>query len=683
MTKFSKAKSVAEIAAMAAKRAVAMPARYSAIAEGGNVRNRLDIVLTSHPVAGNQKLVGRNKEGVHVAKPLWHEIGEYAGAVEKIIGNYKGKSVTFRAWNYSDCDRHPDQKPGIITLGTLTKKMAVLKGLDIKVDEGVEKKVGEVLEKLKANFDLAENKENYKAVLAGYEDSIESLNNIWEENWEGVSKVWQGSDYRISGSDLNDEKTLTNIKETLAEIIESKAEIRRVIIADCEGADQIGVAMKLIDSMKFKDRPKLVPLFEDRVKLGVIREIIKQYLEIDTMQIAGSDSKRRIGYAGLLKLLMEIALEIEHSGRYIKIFVGSGNTHWRAEDLIALVPIEIDVERTVQGQLVFSLEDKNFAWNFLKEQQDNLRLRPSIAEAKDGFELFKKLDKLQQERAEATQNDPIFKKVPLDLILNNSKFFGSRHKPNKFPADSDSLSEKNLLSLTRAIEHAWIYKLTGAVSPEIMDLHNVLQNDEMREMLLAKKDNPYVIALIKSASKGAHYCDETVARKYYASDEICDENFRKLREVERFIHENFQEIEERSALVQKDLKWYEPQNEFAEAWQQFADFRETLANLVGDEQVKVDRQQVNRVLYDQYLQHPAHISRYTGRTFSTQSGAPKANNASIEKCLEEISNLFEESPAVRNFAPSKSFKKEGARIFRVMGGREINAGEEVKDELSR
>ncbi len=632
-------------------------------------------VFTSHPVSGNPDLVKNSKNGAFVAKNLWHEGDEFSKAIEQILENYEGEEVSFGSWNYSDCDRHPDQKPGIITLGELRIKLAVIQGLGIETDELVRDQINEAVEKLKADFDLGHEAQGYKVVLAQYAESIELLNQIWASNLEKVNKAWEGSDYRISGSDLEGEKSLT-IKETLREIFESPSpDVTRLVIADCEGVQQIESVKELLSSLELQNRLKIIPLFEDRVAEGVVAQIIENHPDIDTIQIAGSDSKRRIGYVGLLKLLTDISLEIDNSKREMTVFAGSGNTHWRAEDLTSLIPREIGAERTVQGQLVFSMADENFAKNFLEEQRENLSSRPFIYEARDAFNLLKKLDKFQQGRSEATQDDAIFKKAPLDLILNNSKFFGSRHKPNKFPANSDSLSERNLLDLTRAIEHAWIYKLTAAVSPEITDLHSIISNDELRQEFLAKKDNPYVIAIVKSASKGMHYCDEKTAIKYYVSDEVCSEHFTRLREVEEFINENFKGIESRAALVQKDLKWYdESPQEFAQSWQQFEDFRMDLAQLVTQDSTRESdlKQKVNSLVHEQYVNHPTQISKKTGRTFSTlvqREALPKTNGTAIALKIQEISDLFEESPAIRTFAPSFS-GLEKTTAFQFLGQRD-------------
>ena len=638
----------------------------------------LQFTFTSHPVANNPEFV-IGKEGSHIANRLEHEISHYARAIGEVIKNSAGQNVVYRSWNYSDCDRHPDQKPGIITLGAMTMKLTVMQSLGIEMEEGLESRIQKIQQDLRDNFDLGKNAKDYREILDQDREAIEKLNRAWIDNSATIDQVWQGSDYRISGSDASDPKAAEVIKQTLHEIFEDEPEIKRLVIADCDGEEQIDAVKDLLKSMNLEGRLSIVPLFEDRVQAGAVKEIIEKFPEIETIQIAGSDSKRRIGYVGLLNLVMDISTAIEESGRDIKIFVGSGNTHWRAEDLISLVPQQREVERTVQGQLVFSMEDAQFTENFLAEQQSHLRSRPSNEEVESVRDFFVALDEFQETTSHDAQNDPIFRKLPIDLILNNSKFFGSRHKPNKF-SESDSLSELDLLERTRAIEHTWIYKLTGMPSPEIVDLYNIIQNDELRAQLLEKKDNPYVMAVIKSALKGMHYCDEEIARKYCVSDEVCEQNFAKLRAVQSFINENFREMDS-AQLVRRDLKLYSHSDEeFAETWQKFGDFRRSLADLVTTERSELgiseqDRKQaVNKMVKDYYILTPQSISQVTGRTFSTQRELPSRDHLGIAKCLANISDLFSEAPPVIENSKPKQFCGLGSTtVFKALASQQHDA----------
>jgi hypothetical protein len=328
--------------------------------------------------------------------------------------------VVLGNWVGTDCDRHPDHRPGMISYIAILEKMKVLEGLDVKLtDEKILILLEKCINDLENNFDKEKftnpKTEQYENILLSSKTEIDKLNKDWEDNLEKVRKIYTGSDYRISGDDLKDENSINYqiIKNTLVEIKKSQIDIQRFIIADCNDKKQIEQAKELIENHVNLKNLEIVPLFEDRIATNKIKEILKSGKNIKTIQIAGSDGKRRIGQIGIFALLSNIteAAKSFNNERKFKIFIGSGNTHWRTEDLSALIPQEYKVERTIQGQLFVSLSNnKELCDKFNSEYNQKLNERPTSEDLCEITDLLKDMDKKQKQYQDKHQSEKVFNK---------------------------------------------------------------------------------------------------------------------------------------------------------------------------------------------------------------------------------------------------------------------------------
>ena len=604
-----------------------------------NPGSTITLVPTMHPVINpnvNNTYISK-KTGLITSKSLWYETKDYFDNLPKLIENIKNKNVILRNWVGTDCDRHPDHRPGMISYIAILEKMKILEAL--KIDVQKKQELDQCINELNSHFAQEKSKNlitnQYQNILLNNKNEIKQLNQAWKANLEQVRKIYQGSDYRVSGDDLKDikHKNYETIAQTLKEIEKSEIDIQRFIVADCDSKQQILEAKKLISALNLKNL-EIIPLFEDRISTNDIKEILESNDNIKTIQIAGSDSKRRVGQIGVFALLSNVieATQSVNKDRKFKIFIGSGNTHWRTEDLSAFVPQEYEIERTIQGQLVPSLsKDQQLCNNFINDQAEKLNKRPSLEDLTKIKDLLQKLDKKQKEYQDNNQNKPIFKKEPIELLLNSTKFFGSRFKPNIF-SNENGISQQDLLDKSRAIEHAWVHQMTGCPASEIADLSNIISDGGLKDNLIKNKENPYIKSIIENALKSIWYSDQDLAKKYCVNQEIVDEKFEQLENVNSFIEKNFKDIyNNQEALIINDLK-LNKDFDFSQGKEGFKEFRNEIAtniqNKIKNFDLEVDpAKKINRDI-DLYYKNSNGLHNITGRNFSSIPGRviTNANN---------------------------------------------------------
>ena len=607
---------------------------------------KVKMTVTMHPVTNYPKELLKTDGEVYTAKEMWHEIKHSFESYKELLQNFKDKNVVLRSWKHGDRDRHPNEQTGISTLGSIIEKAAILEALNIEINLDLHKNIELCVSELIHRFDTRpKNQSDYHEVVAKYSDSLDELNQLWQDNLGQVREIHAGSDYRVSSSDLKDAESQEKVIQTLVEMRESNADITRLIIADCENATQVEIARRLADNSGLK--LEVMPLIEDRVSKDELKNIIEATAKDNSLMnimIAGSDSDRRIHKVGVTNLVFDIVDGIKeymenNPGQLEKVnfFTGTGNSVFRTQKLPHYIPTLlvdgkniIEVEATTQGQSFHALADEVLSQRYLQEHVKGLDNRPTQEDVSQVRGFFAKCDVVQARYLETNGDDPILRTDRTKKILDNGKVFGSRFKDVNFL--NETISQYDLLDSTRAIDHAWIWQTTRAVSTGIKEFHHLMSDPELQAEMLDNRDNPYVKKLVQDILQMSCYCDEKIAKKYYCNEATCNEDFAKLQEVTSFIKDNFPVIsEEINNTMKNEHKHFDVSNaQFKEYWKEDLQYCEELAELVKkavdkDQETETSPKKSNSFNRDINHLHINYHNRSpllknSGRNYSTQTG---------------------------------------------------------------
>ena len=632
------------------------------------------ITVTNHPVTNYSLESLKSKNGVFTAKELWHELRHSFDSYNSLLKNFKDKDVSIRSWKHGDRDRHPDEQTGISTLGSILEKASILDSIEVPINETLKQNIENCVDELIERFDTREkNKSDFHEVIAKYQTSISTLNGLWESNLETVRKIHAGSDYRVSSSDLKDSESQTKVVETLREMRESKADITRLIIADCENAKQVEIARKLAKDSGLE--LEVLPLLEDRIEKTELQEIIKATAQGTSklnIMIAGSDSDRRIHKAGVTNLVFKIIDGIkeymeENPGQIenVNFFTGTGNSVFRTQKLPHFIPTLmvdgkniVEVETTVQGQSFHALADKEFSELYLEKHEEGLSNRPSQQDVAEVRELFSELDKTQENSLKEHGDDPILNTKIIKKILDNSKVFGSRFKDVKF--EKETISQNDLLNKTRAIDHAWIWQITGVVPTGVKDFCEMIENADLRQKLIDHKDNVYTQKLAQDILQMTYYCDADLAKNYYCNEEVLREDFEKLNEVKSFVKSNFPDIfNEIDSIMKDEYKHYDKSaQEFENYWKEFEEFRQNLHSATLE---AVEKDEENKVTNGTENAHNVAIARSISNYYSRGELAKNSGGNYSTMVARDVPNskvnISGDSSKVVNLALGENFDK--------------------------
>lgn len=523
------------------------------------------LVLTHHPVSNPR---------IKISKPidLWDEIAEYANSYTRIIDNASTTPhVHIESWAL-DFDRHPQEQTGIAVYIIVVTLMCVLDAFGI-VPEALRANLETLCVRMRTAFST--NDSTVRDMIQEHLVDIKTLEQLYVSHKDVFANTWGGFHYRFPTKLLDSPEGHDKIHERLKEIRLCGVDtVRRIILADFARDEDFDKAASILEK-EGVDTRKLVPLIEDRMQCT--EQLFLKDFEL--IQLAGSDTMRRIGMAGLIHLIISVSKHIVETGGRQSIFVGQGNTNHRSAMISSIIPSMIPVETTSQGEIVRSLAEPTFFEDYIAHynRMNDSNHRPSFNEMLDVSEFYSVLDQSQMRLFEANKNIHLFKAAKLNDILATQFIFGSRFKKKHF---SEDISENDLLTQTRAITHAWVYQLTGAVPLEIREIYHFIQHDEYRRTFIAKRSNPYIRFMMQNAIKSTLNCDAALAKEYYSNSNIHTEHFEMLYAVTRFLVEYFNDdYEERFELLRLELNKFKlSQNEFVDCWQRFRKFRYELVD---------------------------------------------------------------------------------------------------------
>ena len=595
-------------------------------------QNKITIIGTAHPVG--QPLPKENLQpaphnpDILESKPLWYEIDFYYEKLIKVAQNIKDR-VFYGGWFFSDGDRHRDQQPGIFAYGSIQDKRATLIGLGIDISD-LENDLQNCKNDFIQDFNTRNEQESYekedvdyKGIMQKYHDSLQKLEERWNDNLEEIKKFHVGNDIRVSSADLETVEGREKIRKSLDEARDCNAYITRFIIADCEKVYHVEQANLLIKQAGLDSNVQIMPLFEDALNQELFEKIVNFTIKtVDGIpkvfiMLAGSDSLRRVEEAGILQIIHYIGQYAKDNPHLdITLLAGCGNTHFRTDNLASLFPNlnNLKVQRTVQGKLFADLADKDFANDFVDDQEEQLAHRPTFEELCAIKGMINKMAEKQQDFLTKYGHIGFLKSEPIATLFNANKGFGSRIKKNVFTADI--IGQYDFLTGSRAIEHAWMWQMTGAVPFAIKVFHDFLQDEGIRNDIENNQNNPYIRNMITNIVKTLKYVDKDLSKDLYANDEIWEDDFAKKNQVEEFVKKNFKDIyDNQSDLVRKDLKYYRlTTEEFdQEKWPEFHNFRKDVINCItSDKSDSIAVQQINKTVIDYYGQQSVNA-----RNFST------------------------------------------------------------------